>query len=338
MLSEKIYTKEYLRQLRNQTKADPSILERVIFAFGLLEAISKTGLPFYFKGGSSLMLLLEKPRRLSTDIDILVEPGTDIDHCIREAGKIFPFSDVTENIRIGKNNIEKRHFRFRCLSLVSGRELTILLDVVFEKPYYLSTVEKPIRNSLLLNEGTDLLVKMSEVNSLLGDKLTAFAPHTTGIPFGTGKELEVIKQFFDCAVLFDSMTDLKEVKECYERSVKNETGYRKLNATKEEVLTDSIRGCACIASRGKYGNEYSYYKTGISGIRNHIINGSLTGETAGALACRVMYLFALILSDQSTMKENVNAKTFSERKPELLPSKWFYISSYGRSGSICVPD
>ena len=40
---------------------------------------------------TSLMLILEKPARLSTDIDILVEPGTDVDDYIDKAARIFPF-------------------------------------------------------------------------------------------------------------------------------------------------------------------------------------------------------------------------------------------------------
>ena len=40
------------------------------------------------------MLLLERPMRLSTDIDIIVAPGTDLNTFIEEAGKIFPFVSV----------------------------------------------------------------------------------------------------------------------------------------------------------------------------------------------------------------------------------------------------
>ena len=54
-----------------------------------------------------LMLLMEHPRRLSTDIDIIAEPGTDLDKYLDRASEIFPFKDVEEQKRIGKNNIEK---------------------------------------------------------------------------------------------------------------------------------------------------------------------------------------------------------------------------------------
>lgn len=82
MLLKGNYTAEHINELRKKTGADPSILERTVFAFGLLEAISKAGMSFIFKGGTSLLILLEHPKRLSTDIDIIVKPGTDIDRYI----------------------------------------------------------------------------------------------------------------------------------------------------------------------------------------------------------------------------------------------------------------
>ena len=40
--------------------------------------------------------------RLSTDIDIIVRPGTDVDRYIEEAAKIFPFISCEEQKRVGK--------------------------------------------------------------------------------------------------------------------------------------------------------------------------------------------------------------------------------------------
>jgi len=56
-------------------------------------------------------LLMESPSRLSTDIDIVVEPGTPVDEYIRRASVIFPFVRFEEHVRVGKNKIEKRHFQ-----------------------------------------------------------------------------------------------------------------------------------------------------------------------------------------------------------------------------------
>ena len=324
MLSKEMYTREYIQNLYDTTGNDPMLLERMIFAFGLLEAIRRVELPFCFKGGTSLMLLFDHPRRLSTDIDIIVEPGTDIDEYIRRAGEIFPFMDVEEHIRVGKNNIEKRHFRFKYHSPRSDRDVTILLDVQFAEIQYEAIVECPIKNELLLTEGDDLSVIIPDVNGILGDKLTAFAPHTTGIPFGVTKELEVVKQLFDCGALFDAMNNYDEVRTSYDRIVRAEMGYRGLSISPEEVLKDTIRGCLCVASRGQFDEEeYTYYKDGIFRIRNHILGGKFSGEIAGAYASRVLYLASAILTGKNTVAKINDQSVYYDQKIELAKPKRF---------------
>ena len=76
-----------------------------------------------------------------------------------------------------------------------------------------------------------LLVKVPTSESLLGDKLTAFAPHTIGVnffndDFSNDKRLEVIKQFYDVATLFDISHDFKEVRNTYLNVAKEEIEYR----------------------------------------------------------------------------------------------------------------
>ena len=84
MLTRGNFSKEHIEELRVDSGNDPALLERVLFAFGLLEAITRVGLPFIFKGDACLMPLLKRPMCLSTDIDIIVEPDTDIDSYIRK--------------------------------------------------------------------------------------------------------------------------------------------------------------------------------------------------------------------------------------------------------------
>jgi hypothetical protein len=300
MLLHDNYTTEHIAKLREETGADPSILERTVFAFGLLEAIKSVGMPFIFKGGTSLLILLKNPRRLSTDIDIIVSRGTDIDGYIKDAGKIFPFSSVEEHKRKGINDIEKRHFRFHFLSPRTGREINILLDVVFEDNPYLKIVSRPIRNRLLLSEDEDFMVNLPDKNCILGDKLTAFAPYTTGIPFGRDKELEIIKQLFDCWTLIQEMDDYKTVAKVYERVAFVELGYRGLAKTPKDCLKDTIESCICIMGRGSIRPEdYRSFSLGINSIQGHIFAGRINGENAGIYASEVMYLAACLLTEQT---------------------------------------
>ena len=53
-------------------------------------------------------------------------------------------------------------------------------------------------------EPENLIVDLPSVNCILADKLIAFAPHTTGIPLNIGKDMEVMKQFYDVSSLSDA--------------------------------------------------------------------------------------------------------------------------------------
>ncbi len=299
MISKDTYSIEYVNSLREKYKKDPSLLERVLFAFGLLEAIARVGMPFTFKGGTSLMLLLDHPLRLSTDIDILVNPGTDVDKYITEASKLFPFKSYEEDRRIGKNSIEKRHFKFVYDSPLRNDDFYILLDIVFAESPYISTQICEIKNDLLLTEGTPITVTVPSPECILGDKLTAFAPHTTGVPFGIDKELEIIKQLFDVATLSEKIGNYQNLVSTYDRAVIDEIGYRDITATREDVLRDTIMSCACIIGKGTYDpDEFPLFIKGIRSIGGHILSMKYGAPLAAEQASRVMYLSSCMLAGQ----------------------------------------
>lgn len=289
---------EHVMKLKKNRMVDSFILERSIYAFGLLEALCRVDMPFIFKGGTSLMLLLDQPRRLSTDIDIIVAPGTDVDHYLEEAGKILPFEKVEQQIRKGKNSIEKRHYKYYYDSPIKGQTpFFILLDILFEENHYSNVIQKPIRNELLITEEPYYEVSLPSVDSILGDKLTAFAPHTTGIPFGVDKELEIIKQMYDIASLADVTDNLDDVRQSYWETVLSEIRYRGIEVTAEDALRDTLEAAACIASRGQYGDDYAKYLQGIKSIVNHIYDERFSAEKAAVMACKVMHLAACVLKN-----------------------------------------
>ena len=211
MLTKENFNESHIRMLQKQSKKDPALLERAVFAFGLLEAIRRVEMPFIFKGGTCLILLLKHPMRLSTDIDIIVAPDTDVDTYISKASTIFPFKQCEEQVRIGKNSMEKRHFKFTYQSPITGKDIYILLDILFAENPYTKVVDCEIRNDLLLTEPEYLLVKTPDINCILGDKLTAFAPHTTGIPLNVKKDMEVMKQMYDVGALLEHENARKQI-------------------------------------------------------------------------------------------------------------------------------
>lgn len=268
MITRDSFTAKWIRELQQKSGRDPALLERAVYAFGLLEALAKVELPFIFKGGSCLMLLMEYPRRLSTDIDIIVAPDIDLEDYLKKAAAIFPFQKIDEQKRIGKNNVVKRHFKFIYDSPINNRPFYILLDVLFEENYYAETVQKNIRNDLLLTEGDYLKVKIPSADCILADKLTAFAPHTTGIPLDAKKDMEVMKQLYDVISLLDIFTACKKVLPTYKAIAEAEIAYRGIKITPEDCLWDTFSAALCIASRGKVStSEYPLYVKGIRDLR-----------------------------------------------------------------------
>ena len=298
MLKKENFTEEHIRDLQSASHRDPLLLERSVYAFGLLEAITRVGMPFIFKGGTCLMLLLERPMRLSTDIDIIVAPGTDLNTFIEEAGKIFPFVSVEEQVRKGKNNIEKRHFKVVYESPVMERSIYILLDVLFEDAKYKRLIAKPIKNELILTDGEDLTVQIPSVESILGDKLTAFAPHTTGILLNSNKDMEIIKQLYDVMTLIEVAEDFTEVRETYYSLVQDEIAYRGLDIGPGDALRDTYNAAVSIASRGKVSKEdYVSYLQGLRDVRSNIYVENFSAEEASKRVPVVMYLVACLLKN-----------------------------------------
>ncbi len=72
MIAKHCFTKEWLSKIKSDFPAiDPTILEKTIYAFELLSLLLQEEIDFVFKGGTSLLILLPQPKRLSIDIDIL---------------------------------------------------------------------------------------------------------------------------------------------------------------------------------------------------------------------------------------------------------------------------
>lgn len=335
-MNKENFSESHIRTLCTQSKRDPGLIERTIFAFGLLNALCEVGLPFVFKGGTSLMLLLKHPRRLSTDIDIVVAPGTDIGGYLEKAAKIFPFLAREEQVRLGKNKVEKRHFKFTYFSPIRNGELYILLDVLFEEHQYLKTVKHAICNDLLLPDDSPNEVEMPDINCILGDKLTAFAPHTTGIPLGCEKDLEVVKQFYDVATLVEEFDSLELVKGTFNRLVPIEAGYRGVDVETDDVLADIILTAHAVGSRGKVGSaDYPFLLKGLKALGGHVYGEKFSAETAIQLAPQVMYLAECMRRGIPFVRPDVKELPSALGKPELRcfkalrfvnPSAYAYVS------------
>jgi hypothetical protein len=65
MIDIKSLSAGWLAEKKKKYGKDPTIIESMVYALYLLEQLKLTGLDFIFKGGTSLVLLMEQPKRFS---------------------------------------------------------------------------------------------------------------------------------------------------------------------------------------------------------------------------------------------------------------------------------
>ena len=280
---------------------DSALIEKAIRALSLLEALQRSGCPFLFKGGSSLMLLLNTSKRLSIDIDIICPPGTRIENYLDEYAEEYGFGKVELVERISRIDVPKQHakFYYEVSYPSNGGQDKILLDVLFEKTHYSKIVSLPIQSPLLLTDGSPIMVNLPSHEDLMGDKLTAFAPHTTGIPFfkgGKNCSMEIIKQLFDVASLFDITDELDITRTTFLKFAAIELQYRHLDTENiQQVLDDIYQTALCICMRGMQNpDEYKLLQDGIRRIGGFMIGERYTLDSAIVNASKAAYLCKLI--------------------------------------------
>lgn len=316
MISKDCFTTDWInRKSKELQYNDKNIIEKVIRAFSLLDMLAQSGCPFHFKGGSCLMLLLKNGRhRLSIDIDIICPPGTDIEEYLKSY-KNFGFIDYKSVERIQRGtDIPKSHAKFFYQVAFlddSDRKECILLDVLNEDCHYEEVLELPINGPFLKTDGVPNVVKVPSIGDILGDKLTAYAPNTTGIPYFKkaqgGKErdcsMEIIKQLYDIARLFEEVSDLEVTSKSFARIAEVELSYRGLANNPKLIFEDIRQTSLCLATRGAEGNgDFNMLMRGISRIKPFMFRGGYYIENAIIDASRAAYIATLLEKGQTRIE------------------------------------
>lgn len=302
MISTQSRTKEWIMGVREVSPGkDPILIEKMIMALTLVENLKKAGLDFIFKGGTSLLLLLESPLRFSIDIDIVLPDTTNLDDCFVDVLRQGIFTRIEESKRSGQ--LPKQHFKFFFQSVIQEKESHILLDILIEKNPYPMLHPIEIQSSLIALDGQATKVVCPSKECLLGDKLTAYAPHTTGVPYGKGKELEMAKQLFDVAALFDVSDDIRMVRTTFQKIAPQELAYRGMkDLTSNDVLWDAFHTSVLIGTRGAASEkEYAELVDGFRKMAGFVYPGFFSLDSAILCASKAAYLSALILGEIKTI-------------------------------------
>lgn len=239
-----------MTQSKRLGNTGPEILEYAIYALGLLEQLLINKLDFVFKGGTSLMLHFPEIKRLSTDIDIVCNISREqVEKILTKICSTSIFSRwELDKERSYSGKIPKAHYILYFHSNLFDNERYVLLDVLIDKPDYPEIIDKKIDLPILIQDGESTSVRMPGINSLLGDKLTAFAPNTIGVTYDSGKHLGLLKQLYDIDLLIDVATKLPLVSETFKISAQKEIDYLQENIKIGDVYSDILKTSFLLAS------------------------------------------------------------------------------------------
>jgi hypothetical protein len=312
MIQKELLSIDWINRVsKEHNNADKVLVEKVIRALLLAEGLAKQKFPFIFKGGTALMLLMKTTKRLSIDIDIIL-PGTPED-----------FNEILDNVcieqgfirkelqhRTAQTKIIKEHYKFFYMPIYrpDAAEESVLLDILNEEMNYQNVIKIPVDSSFVPTANDKIFITIPCAEDFLGDKLTAFAPNTTGIPYFKGEDsmsMEIIKQLYDIGNLFDIVNDEGIVLKTFSMFVSAELSYRNLqDASRETVLEDIYQTSLCISLRGKDGKgDFEQLLSGIQRVGRFIFSERYHLDKAIIHASKAAYLSLLIKSGNHKLEK-----------------------------------
>jgi hypothetical protein len=310
MISQESLTATWLDtvSLKNN-RADKILVEKVIRALLLLEGLVKADLKFVFKGGTALMLLMESTKRLSIDIDIIVSEQQDIDQILSSLLSEQGFTRFERQNRKGDSDIKKAHYKlfYAPVHKTNLSEDYVLLDILFEDPHYAQLIDLPIVSSFIIQNQEPLTVRLPCHEDILGDKLTAFAPNTTGIPYeksGDSKAMEIMKQLFDIGSLFAVVKDTDIIAKTFGVFAETEIGYRKCETDVAGVLDDIYSTALHLCTRGTEGKgDFEALSRGVTQVKRFIFSEKYNIDRAIADAAKAAYLVTILRQKGSKVEK-----------------------------------
>ncbi len=324
MISEHNFTKEWMERVRGKyfKGNDPALLEKMAQALYLCEQLKINNLDFIFKGGTSLILLFDETQRFSIDIDIVTSANrTQLESVLEQIDENSHFTSyvLDEKRSYKKEGIPKAHYRF-FFDPIFNKDNKILLDVLFEEEPYLHTKNIEIVKPWIDTYSPFAKVTVPTTESITGDKLTAFAPNTTGILYKTEKYTEIIKQMFDLGKLFDKIENFESVVISFQHHAKKEIKYRNLSLAPEKVLDDILSTCIEVAMERR--KELNNAIRGFVNWAVHRFKREEAIETAGKIA----YLAAKIKANDTSPVLHFDEQTMNKKDYLIQHEDYYFLN------------
>ncbi len=346
MIKESCFTREWLESFRKRPehrRIDRIILEKMIYALHLLERLKANGLDFVLKGGTGLLFLLDEGNRFSIDVDIICSAGREkLEYLLKKVVETSRFREyILDQERSYRPGVPKAHYAFAFDSVIHTRYSgKILLDILFTDPVYPELTEKSLETKWIETE-SKTVVTLPSIESITGDKLTAFAPGTIGIPYFKGGQpfaMEICKQLFDLSRLFEKIQRMDTLAAGFHAVATQEIQFRKssnsgISISPDEVLTDIIATCVVLAKRGSGTPDeklkFNELQKGIKAFgTGYLMTGKFRIDDAVAASAKVAYLAAKILTNDLTPIERYEGQDI--KRLNIKEPEWNFLNRLKR--------
>lgn len=262
--------------------------------------------------------MLAKSRRFSVDIDIITTQSREEVEAVLDKVVVNSYFNHwnLQDRRSYREGVPKAHYEFDYISSINQSTHFVLLDILFEQTDYPRLLLAPIQSEWI--ESEELLeVAVPSIESILGDKFTAFAPNTVGILYGKGKEQEIIKQLFDIGCLFDEAQNMEEIALSFEKIGGKEINYRELEIGLTDILDDIFNTSLLIAKRTKNTEEpdksrFTELTTGIRRFEGFLIAENFKIEDAILAAGKAAYLAKQLRNKDYSVIEKFSGQDISK--------------------------
>ncbi len=337
MISNESFTRVWLESFINpkaKKKIQPDLLEKMIHALALLDKLAQLDIDYIFKGGTCLTLLLEPTNRFSIDVDITTPTALeDLEKVLDKVIETSHFTSWTPDERENPLGIPKAHYIFEFDSFFNKDTNNILLDVVFDEIPHTEIIQVPVKNSWLSTEDPIVDANVPSIDSILGDKLTAFAPSTIGVPYKKGKDVEIIKQLYDVNFLLNHTENLQIVKTTYDTVSTKQFEYQNKKLTQNNVLDDTFQTALILARRDKnIGEDKEKFQElfeGINKFNTFLIVGYFRIEQAQAASARAAYL-SIKLQNEDYSDLEVYSPDIDLSDMEIINRRYYFLNRFKR--------
>lgn len=232
------FTKRHIEKVRGSI--GPVLAEQAVHCLELVAALGRAGLRFRFKGGNSQLLLLDKPQRLSIDVDIATAES--------RSRIIEAVAAVADGQGVFTRWVHRQHKTKPWLPLSSFEifyrplyqkedQSFIMLDCILHSAPYPGQTKPVACGNLYRSSAT---TEVATPAGLAGDKLLTLGPRTLGIPFGKGKEGQRLKHVFDVARLAGLGLDPGDVATALTGCLQQELSLQQRSITLREVYEDTM--------------------------------------------------------------------------------------------------